>query len=142
MAALTADRKYTERDPVDRNFPVKGGVVCWANALVAIEAATGLLKPAGGAGGLATDAVVGWARFRADNRNGANSAISAEVTKVAARPMQNSGGGDAITLADVGKVCYAVDDQTVALTDGGGARAPAGLINNVTELGVWLQVTK
>ena len=45
-----------------------------------------------------------------------------------------------ITLADIGKACYAVDDQTVALTDGGGgARARAGIIHQVTELGVWVR---
>jgi hypothetical protein len=142
VAALTADRKYTERGVQDRNFPVKGNVCCWANGLVAVEVATGLLKPAGGAGGAATDAIVGWARFRADNRGGANSAISCEVTKIGARPMNNSAGGNTITLADVGKPCYAVDDQTLSLTDQSGALAYAGIIHNVTELGVWLEVTK
>lgn len=142
MAQLTGDRKFTDRGYGDRNFPVAAGTTIWANALVAIAVATGLLKRAGGASGLPTDVVVGWARFRADNAGGGASAISCEVQSDTIRPMFNSGGGDTITLADVGKTCYAVDDQTVALTDGTGTRAPAGLIHNVTELGVWLRIVK
>lgn len=52
----------------------------------------------------------------------------------------NSTSTDAITLADYGKTAYAVDDQTVAKTNGGGARPAAGVIRNVDALGVWIEL--
>jgi hypothetical protein len=79
---------------------------------------------------------------RYDNRGGSANAISAEVESDSVRCMFNSAGGDTITLMDIGKACFAVDDQTVALTDGTGARAQAGIIHNVTEAGVWVRFTK
>jgi hypothetical protein len=51
----------------------------------------------------------------------------------------NSAAGDLIALADVGKVCYIVDDQTVAKTDGGGTRSVAGRIRDVDAQGVWIE---
>ncbi len=52
--------------------------------------------------------------------------------------MQNSAGADAITIANVGSDCHVVDDQTVALTDGGGTRSRAGRIVYVDSSGVWV----
>ncbi|MGH6692676.1 MAG: hypothetical protein ACREF4_18560, partial [Gammaproteobacteria bacterium] len=43
----------------------------------------------------------------------------------------NGGGGDAIALADTGKLCYVLDDQTVGKTDGGAGRPVAGRIVKV-----------
>ena len=40
----------------------------------------------------------------------------------------NSAAADQITKAEGGKVCYIVDNQTVAKTDGTGTRSPAGLV--------------
>ncbi len=139
MAALTGDRPLVKRHFGDRNFPVAGNVCLYENAMVALTTG-GLLRPAGLAG---TDVVVGVAKRRYDNRGGAPNAISAEVESDSVRPMFNSAGGDTITLTDIGKPCYAVDDQTVALTDGGGgARAQAGIIHQVTEAGVWVRFVK
>ncbi|MBP2231777.1 hypothetical protein J2847_005096 [Azospirillum agricola] len=52
----------------------------------------------------------------------------------------NSSSADAITLGDYGKTVYAVDDQTVAKTNGGGARPAAGIVRNVDALGVWIEL--
>ncbi|SMH62538.1 hypothetical protein [Azospirillum agricola] len=52
----------------------------------------------------------------------------------------NSPSADAITLGDYGKTVYAVDDQTVAKTNGGGARPAAGIVRNVDALGVWIEL--
>jgi hypothetical protein len=46
--------------------------------------------------------------------------------------------GDSIVAADIGKTCYALDDQTVTLSDGAGARAKAGTIQDVDTDGVWV----
>lgn len=51
----------------------------------------------------------------------------------------NSSGADEITLADVGKDCFAVDNQTVSLTDASGTRPKAGRIFDVDAGGVWVE---
>lgn len=51
----------------------------------------------------------------------------------------NSSAGDLIATANIGAVCYIVDDQTVALTNGTNTRSPAGIIYDVDALGVWVK---
>lgn len=46
-------------------------------------------------------------------------------------PFANSAGGDAITAADLGKICYAVDGNTVSKTDQTGTLSPAGYVHYV-----------
>lgn len=53
----------------------------------------------------------------------------------------NSASADAIAQDDVGKPCYWVDDNTVALTDGTGARSFAGVIYAVDTTGVYVTMT-
>ncbi len=45
----------------------------------------------------------------------------------------NSASADAIAEDDRGKLCYLVDDDTVALTDNSGARTVAGRIHSLTD---------
>ena len=133
---------YEKRLPGNRNFPVAAGQRIFYGAVVSIAAADGLLRRGRSGGGFNTDKVVGVALFGVDTTNGANSAVRCEVESDFVIPMLNSGGSDAITLANVGDPIYLVDDNTVALTDGGGTRPRAGLCNNVTERGVWLRFEK
>lgn len=51
----------------------------------------------------------------------------------------NSGGPDALLRADLGGLCYAADDQTVAKTAGGG-RPVAGTVVGFDPDGVWVQM--
>ncbi|WP_375227507.1 hypothetical protein [Roseobacter sp. S98] len=51
----------------------------------------------------------------------------------------NSAAADEITAADIGALAYAVDDQTVARTDGTATRSPAGTIEGVDARGVWVR---
>jgi len=53
----------------------------------------------------------------------------------------NSGGVDVIAVSDVGKLCYAVDDETVALTSASGTRPIAGVIREVGSSGVWVEIS-
>lgn len=53
----------------------------------------------------------------------------------------NSAGADIIAADDVGKLCYAVDDDTVALTSAGGTRPVAGVIREVGGDGVWVEIS-
>lgn len=52
----------------------------------------------------------------------------------------NSAAADEITAADIGKVAYVVDDQTVAKTDGVGTRPVAGVIEDVDDTQVWVRL--
>jgi hypothetical protein len=47
----------------------------------------------------------------------------------------NSASTDAIATDDRGKTCYVVDDDTVALTDGGSTRSAAGTVFDVADDG-------
>lgn len=54
--------------------------------------------------------------------------------------LNNSTSTDQIAAADIGKLCFLVDDQTVAKTDGGGTRSIAGVIEEVDSQGVWVSI--
>ena len=55
-------------------------------------------------------------------------------------PFANSASADALTRADINSVCYIVDDQTVAKTNGGGTRSSAGIVYDVDSRGVWVEL--
>lgn len=54
------------------------------------------------------------------------------------RPFTNSATTDEITNADAGAICYLVDDDTVAKTDGTSTRSKAGKVIRVDDYGVWV----
>jgi hypothetical protein len=135
MTALAADKNYKRSRVGDRNFPVAAAVKIYWGSMVSLDN-TGYLRPARAT---ATDLVLGVCKARADNSAGAAGAISAEIESDWAVPMFNSGGADTIALTDIGKDCFAVDDQTVALTSNSAARPRAGKIYNVTTDGVWVR---
>lgn len=134
--ALSADRKTPFRARAvggKKNFPVEESTTIYLGALVTLNAA-GYLVP----GDTDTTLVaVGTALEHADNSNGADGDITCEVTTDPAR-FDNSGGGDAIGREDIGSTCYIVDDEAVALTDGGSTRSVAGTVYDVDADGVWV----
>lgn len=66
----------------------------------------------------------------------------ATAKKIKARsgifPAKNSADADAIAADDIGKDCYFVDDETVALTSGSNTRSLAGKVYDVDAAGVWV----
>lgn len=58
----------------------------------------------------------------------------------------NNSGTDPVTQASMNKVCYIVDDETVAATNGTNTRSVAGLVRGIdddtspTGAGVWVEV--
>lgn len=70
---------------------------------------------------------VGRAAAEADNRLGGNGDLDVQVL-AGCSTCENSAGGDAILIADVGNPCYLVDDETVAKTSGTSTRSVAGQI--------------
>jgi len=132
MTALVSDRNTPkrERDDVEAH-PVQNGVTIFAGALVALNAAGMAIPGAVGVGLIAVG--------RADQRV-TGDGIKPVTTRRGTFRWVNSAAGDAITLAEIGDQAYIVDDQTVAKTDGGGTRSPAGIIRNVDAQGVWVAI--
>mgnify|MGYP001546192369 CR=1 FL=1 len=55
--------------------------------------------------------------------------------------LKNSAGVDAITVAEVDRYCFVVDDETVASNSAGGTRPRAGIVREVTSEGVWVEIS-
>ena len=128
MVALAADRN-TPAALGDMNAdPVGAGSKILAGALVMRNATGFVVKGATATGCFAC----GRAEMLADNTSGANGAINV-MWRAGVFRLANSGGGDLITQAEVGKVCVivddqTVDDQTVAKTDATATRSRAGVV--------------
>lgn len=134
MTELTADRNTPRLTGDDRQGFVAAATMIYAGAIVMRNAAGFLTK-----GQTATGLVgVGRAEERVDNSAGANGDLTIDY-RVGAYRYANSAGADEITAADIGNKCYAVDDQTVAKTDGTSTRSPAGLIEGLDANGVWVR---
>lgn len=135
MVALTSDRNTPERVGDLRAGLVAANVRIFAGALV-MRTADGHLAP----GATATGAVgAGRADIAADNTGGAAGAVSVDWRKGIFR-FNNSAAADLITLADIGKPCFIVDDNTVARTNGSATRSPAGVVEDVDAIGVWVRL--
>lgn len=85
---------------------------------------------------VASSRIIGRAEEYVDNSSGAADAKTIKIRQ-GVYYLANSATTDAITAADIGRECYAVDDQTVARTPSNGAYARAGIVVNVdSSLGV------
>lgn len=133
MPALTKERKtqqLSDHTVIDlQPFPMKAAAVGFAGAIAVLDG--GLLAPARTALGLIP---VGIFQKTVDNTAGKDGDLVG-LARQGTFPFFNSGGADAIVLADVGKDCFLVDDQTVAKTDGGVTRSRAGKIMRIREDG-------
>tara|TARA_B100001939_G_scaffold72990_1_gene61147 strand:- start:1582 stop:1983 length:402 start_codon:yes stop_codon:yes gene_type:complete len=132
MTALTTDRNTKSRDGKTLFLPVAAGVTIYQGALVALE--NGYAVPAKTASGLKG---LGRAKARADNSAGAAGEVGVEIEKgvfLFENDITNT-----CSPADIGAPAYAVDDQTVANTDGAGTRSAVGVIFDVDSAGVWVK---
>lgn len=137
MAALSTDRDTIEMaqfgDAVaSRAIPQEGATTLHAGALV-MTSASGHAAPGAAATGRVA---LGRCQKRSVNA-GADGAATAEV-KPGVYKWNNSAAGEAVTQAEVGKVCYIVDDNTVGKTDAVGTLSPAGKVVQVDSDGVWV----
>jgi hypothetical protein len=90
--------------------------------------------------GAACSKVVGIAESEVDNTQPGH-AVGAKSVRVRQGTFKvgNGAAADALAIADVGSLCYAADDQTVAKT--AGANLPvAGTVIQVDADGVWVQM--
>lgn len=132
---LAADRNTPRRDGFRFSVVLAAAVKIYAGSIVCLDAAGNAVP-----GATATTLTpVGRANAQVDNSAGLAGALSVEVERGVFR-YANSADADAITRAEIGDVCYIVDDQTVAKTNGGGTRSRAGLIADIDAQGVWVEL--
>ncbi len=134
MPALAQDRNTPRAEGDIRRGSVAAATLVYAGAIVMRNSAGFLIE-----GRTATGLVgVGRAEARADNSAGADGDIMLDYRPGTFR-FANSAGADEIDASDIGSVCYAVDDQTVAATNGSSTRSPAGIVDHVDANGVWVR---
>jgi hypothetical protein len=136
MTALAAARPTTTKraigDEIRHELGQKGSTTCYQGGIAVLNG--GYLAPATTATGLVAVGV-----FEETSANaGADGVSTAKTQSGIFGPFGNSTSGDLITVADRGKTCYLVDDQTVAKTDNSGARSAAGFVYDVDANGVWI----
>lgn len=134
MVALTAPRNTVTRSGDIREPGVKAATKIWHGAMAGVGA-DGFAVPMSTA---TTLKCLGMAKETADNSAGADGAINVRISAGVFR-WDNSAAGDAITRADIGATAYAVDDHTVAKTNGTNTRSAAGVIFDVDDKGVWIK---
>ncbi len=138
MAALTKPRSTPRlgQDIAPYDFPIAANTKVWLGSIACIDGTNKRMVPGSTA---TTLTCVGRSRDTYDNTGGAGAAFIACAESGIFR-WDNSSAGDLIAQADVGNVCYIVDDHTVAKTDGTGTRSAAGKIIAVDAQGVWVQM--
>lgn len=133
--ALTAGRDTPARRLIRHGDPVAAGVTIFQGALVVLDAA-GNARPGYVATGLVPR---GRASVTVNNAGGLAGAVTVESEPGVYR-YGNSAAGDAITRAEIGDVCFIVDDETVGKTNGTDTRSAAGVVVDVDALGVWVRI--
>lgn len=130
---LTKDRNTFSRSRDTIVIPVAAATTIYAGALVAANAA-GFAVP----GSVATTLTY---LGRADEQV-INAGAAGDKTIIVrrAQPFKwKNSGADPVAQASLGKVCYIVDDETVAATNGTGTRSAAGIVVGLDSDGVWVE---
>lgn len=132
MPPLTQDRNTPRAEGDDRVGTLGASQAIFAGAILMRNATGDLIEGATATGSFG----VGIALERM-------TSVGAGATAIKYRPgifrFANSAAGDLIAKADIGTVCYIVDDQTVAKTSGTNTRSPAGVVDSVDANGVWVR---
>lgn len=139
MTAAIAERLRKARSGEHLNLPVKAGSRIYRGCMVmragsmtvaARAAATRAELDSFLVSGLAVDSAIG---------GEADGDVRVEIERGNVYRLANSAGADEITAADIGELCFVVDDQTVGKTVGGsGLRPIAGSVVDVEAGGVWV----
>lgn len=136
--ALSADKEIPERAApgsqlfaevgTDSTQYYRGGIVC-------ISTATGKVVK-----GSTATTLIAIGRCEENYLTGTSNTRKIK-SRIGCFKYANSAAADAIAADDIGKACYIVDDETVALTDGTATRSRAGIVAGVDTDGVWVQFT-
>lgn len=134
--ALTSDRNTPLRTGELVRYPVEAGTQIFAGSILCINDA-GFAVP-----GTTTTMgrVVGRAEEAVENRNGSEGDVFVTGRRGIFRFANSEQAGDEITQAHIGLVAWVVDDETVGATNGTASRIPAGLIIDVDDAGVWVDL--
>jgi len=134
MAVLTEDRQLEARESKSYVYGVADGAKIFHGAIVCKNATGYAVK------GSADNTLIplGISEQFVDNTDGGDGDLTVSVREGVFK-CDNSGAADEITIAELGQTCYIVDDQTVAKTNGAGARPAAGYIRAVDDDGVWVE---
>ncbi len=132
--SLIADRNTPYKDTSSIGVPVGANTKIYSGALVAANA-TGFAVPGATA---TTLTYLGRAEVYVDNTGGADGAQTVTIRRNKLFKWANS-VADPIDQSCLGKVCYIVDDQTVAKTNGVNTRSAAGIVLGIASDGVWVQ---
>ena len=132
--ALTKDRNTSRRDGTQFSDPVAAAAKIFAGSLVCLDA-SGNAVPGSTS---TTIKVRGVAQEQVDNTGGAAGAKRIE-TRRGVFQFANT-RADQITRAEIGTQCYIVDDQTVAKTSATNTRSVAGVVRDVDDGGVWVEI--
>lgn len=108
MAPLTKDRNTVRKDGIEVAYPVAASTKIYAGSQVCINT-SGYAVPAADTAGYK---FVGVAQEYVDNSAGANGDLTVRVRRKGSFEFAGAG----FTVTDVDKVCFASDDQTVALS--------------------------
>ena len=132
MVALTENRSTLQLAPGDRSGLLGANQAIFAGAILMRNASGHLIKGATATGSFGAG--------RAETPNTSTTVgVTAQTFREGAFRYANSAAGDLIATADIGTVCYIVDDQTVAKTSGTSTRSPAGAVVDVDANGVWVR---
>lgn len=128
---LSADRNTPRAEGDIQKQGMAASVVCYAGGILMRNAAGYLTK-----GATATGSV--GAGMALERKTGGASAGDEKINfRKGSFWFKNSSAGDAITVAEIGDVCWIVDDEQVAKTSGTATRSPAGFVEDVSStLGV------
>lgn len=127
--------------PRKNERPVRNGVTLYKGGMVAADSA-GNYVPAGNANA-ATACQGVLMEVDAVNETVTGNAAGTELARLTVGIFwfDNSAGVSAVTAANLGQICYAVDDETVSLDDANGTLLPAGVVTDVdATLGVAVSI--
>ena len=134
MSALTTERltDFAGTAPARGTYPIAANTRIFKGALVAVDSSGRAIPATIAASGAVK--IVGVSGATYDNRNGSALGGAAAACDVEVQFGVFSFATSTIAADDVNTIAYALDDQTVELTDGGGAaRRPAGIITEVRD---------
>jgi Uncharacterized conserved protein (DUF2190) len=135
MSALTNDRDTVRKEGNYASYPVKGGAVIYAGAMVCIGA-DGYAVPASDTAGLK---FMGVARAYVDNSTGASGSLQVEVWRRGCFNLAASG----MALANAGDDVFALDDQTVGITGASTNHIKCGAVSEyVSATSVYVDISR
>lgn len=150
MTAASADILQSQRGdgtfPSRKNLLLAASTLIYAGVLVAVNSSGYAINAVGSD---PNSYVMGVSREQVDNSSGAAGDKKVEIES-GVFTFANSSSTDAVTIADIGRRCFVVDNATVARTPGTGVsgktRPVAGLVHDVlsdgrvqVQIGVFIQ---